>query len=79
MAKLGVRKFNDLIGQTQFLKLRDDLPPKTKLLNFARILLHAKDLRPNTNILGGSVAQVRLKRGRHWADIATRSSGKLLV
>ncbi|XP_043207721.1 glutamate synthase [NADH]-like isoform X1 [Amphibalanus amphitrite] len=57
MAKLGVRKFNDLIGQTQYLKLRDDLPPKTKLLNFARILLHAQDLRPNTNILGGSVAQ----------------------
>ena len=58
MAKLGVKKFNDLIGQTQFLKLRDDLPPKTKLLNFARILLPAQTLRPNTNILGGSVAQV---------------------
>ena len=64
MAKLGVRKFNDLIGQTQFLKLRDDLPPKTKLLNFARILLHAQELRPNTNILGGRWPQVGRRKIR---------------
>ncbi|XP_052242063.1 uncharacterized protein LOC127852221 isoform X2 [Dreissena polymorpha] len=58
MAKMGIRKFQDLIGRTDRLKF-SPAPnnPKAKLLDFSAILKSALDMRPNTNIVGGSVAQ----------------------
>ncbi|XP_066597072.1 uncharacterized protein [Prorops nasuta] len=58
MARLGIRKFQDLIGRTDLLKVRDDISiEKAKTLNLANILRNALDLRPGINIKGGSVKQ----------------------
>jgi glutamate synthase (NADH) len=58
MAKLGIRKFQDLIGRTEFLKFSPDpRNPKAALLDYSAILCNALSLRPGTNIVGGSVAQ----------------------
>ncbi|KAK0097828.1 hypothetical protein PV326_013412 [Microctonus aethiopoides] len=58
MASLGIRKFQDLIGRTDFLKVRDDITmEKAKLLDLSNILRNALDLRPGVNIKGGSVKQ----------------------
>lgn len=58
MAKLGVRQFQELIGVTEFLKVRpNEVNPKANLLDFTRILCNALTIRPNTNIVGGSVRQ----------------------
>ena len=61
MAKLGVTKFQDLIGRTDFVRVRSgtDLsnPTKSKLLYFGAILRSAQAMRPDVNIVGGSVAQ----------------------
>jgi len=59
MAKLGVRKFQELIGRVDFLKVSDNVSAKAKMLNFEPILKNALDLRPGTNIVGGSKKQVR--------------------
>jgi glutamate synthase (NADH) len=59
MAKLGFRKFSEMIGRTDKLKVKNDnLNFKEKSLNFDSILLNAKTLRPDANINGGSVKQV---------------------
>ncbi|XP_012539553.2 putative glutamate synthase [NADPH] isoform X1 [Monomorium pharaonis] len=58
MANLGIRKFQDLIGRTDLLKVRDDISvEKAKTLNLSNILRNALDLRPGVNIKGGSVKQ----------------------
>ncbi|XP_055688026.1 uncharacterized protein LOC129792715 [Lutzomyia longipalpis] len=58
MANLGIRKFQDLIGRTDLLTVRPEvLSEKASSLNFALLLKSALDLRPGTNIIGGSVAQ----------------------
>lgn len=58
MAKLGVRKFQELVGETNFLKVREnEVNPKANLLDFSAILCNALTIRPNTNIVGGSVKQ----------------------
>nr|AYV89261.1 glutamate synthase 1 NADH chloroplastic [Tetranychus evansi] len=58
MAKLGVRKFNDLIGRTELLRFTPDPKnPKAQLLDFKTILCNALDLRAGTNIRGGSLKQ----------------------
>lgn len=58
MASLGIRKFQDLIGRTDFLKVRDDITvEKAKTLNLSNILRCALDLRPGVNIKGGSMKQ----------------------
>lgn len=58
MAGLGIKKFQDLIGRTDFLKVRDDIAvEKAKTLSFANILRNALDLRPGVNIHGGSMRQ----------------------
>jgi glutamate synthase (NADPH/NADH) len=61
MAKLGVTKFQDLIGRTDLVRVRNgtDLtnPTKSKLLHFGAILRSAQAMRPDVNIVGGSVAQ----------------------
>uniref|UniRef100_T1IM38 Glutamate synthase domain-containing protein n=1 Tax=Strigamia maritima TaxID=126957 RepID=T1IM38_STRMM len=58
MAKLGVRKFQELVGRTDMLKVRSKFDnPKATTLDFGPILKSALSLRPNTNIVGGSIAQ----------------------
>ncbi|XP_053398015.1 uncharacterized protein LOC123552518 isoform X2 [Mercenaria mercenaria] len=58
MAKMGFRRFQDLIGRTDRLKFAPNPNnPKAKLLDFSAILKNALDLRPDTNIVGGSVRQ----------------------
>lgn len=57
MAKLGVRKFQDLIGRTDFLKPADNRSEKGSTLDLSLLLQPALELRPNTNIIGGSVKQ----------------------
>uniref|UniRef100_UPI0014793D12 putative glutamate synthase [NADPH] isoform X1 n=2 Tax=Osmia lignaria TaxID=473952 RepID=UPI0014793D12 len=58
MAHLGVRKFQDLIGRTDFLKVRKDISiEKAKTLRLDNILRNALELRPGINIKGGSVKQ----------------------
>ena len=61
MAQLGVARFQDLIGRTDLLRVRDpsaDAPPKSRLLNFTHLLRNALHMRPGVNIVGGSVSQV---------------------
>lgn len=57
MASLGIRKFQDLVGRTDFLKIAHGNHEKAKTLNFANILRSALELRPGVNIRGGSVKQ----------------------
>lgn len=58
MAKLGVRKFQELIGETGFLKVRpNEINPKANMLDFSGILCNALTIRPGTNIVGGSIKQ----------------------
>lgn len=57
MAKLGIRKFQDLIGRTDLLKVREDAGVKASTLDLKLLLKNALELRPNTNIVGGSVSQ----------------------
>ncbi|XP_055379019.1 uncharacterized protein LOC129610451 [Condylostylus longicornis] len=57
MANLGIKKFQDLIGRTDLLKPKDKCAPKAKLLDLSLLLKNALELRPNTNIIGGSIPQ----------------------
>lgn len=58
MSKLGVREFQDLIGRTDKLKFSPNPKnPKAKLLDLSAILKNASEIRPDVNIVGGSVAQ----------------------
>ncbi|KAF8778796.1 Glutamate synthase [NADH] like protein [Argiope bruennichi] len=59
MAKLHVRKFQDLIGRADLLKVvRNPKNQKSLHLDFSSLLLHAKSLRdPTLPIVGGSISQ----------------------
>ncbi|XP_026675773.1 glutamate synthase 1 [NADH], chloroplastic [Diaphorina citri] len=58
MAKLGIRKFADLVGRTDLLKPREvGANPKAKMLNFAFLLKNALHMRPGVNIRAGSETQ----------------------
>ena len=61
MAKLGIAKFQDLIGRTDLIKRFDgkitNNNKKAELLQFENILKNALELRPKTNIIGGSISQ----------------------
>ncbi|XP_055950740.1 uncharacterized protein LOC129984806 isoform X1 [Argiope bruennichi] len=58
MASLGVRKFQDLIGRTDFLKVAyNKTNPKAQMLDYSAMLLDALSLRPGTCIIGGSLKQ----------------------
>jgi len=58
LSKLGCRRLQDIIGRTDLLRFSPDpTNPKVAYLNFDAILCNALDLRPGTNILGGSVKQ----------------------
>jgi glutamate synthase (NADPH/NADH) len=55
MAKMGVRKLQDLIGRTDKLKFAPDPENhKANLLDFSKILKFALDMRPGINIKGGT-------------------------
>lgn len=59
MAKLGISKFQDLIGRTDLLRPNENnVNPKAKYLNFNAILKNALHMRPGVNIRGGSATQV---------------------
>ena len=58
MARLGIRKFQDLIGRTDLLRVCDTGNLKAKTLNFSLILKNALHMRPGVNIVGGSQRQV---------------------
>ncbi|XP_046391906.1 glutamate synthase [NADH] isoform X1 [Ischnura elegans] len=57
MAAAGIRKFQDLVGRTDLLCVKDTGNPKAKTLNFTPILKNALHMRPGTNIVGGSENQ----------------------
>ncbi|ODN06304.1 Glutamate synthase [NADH], amyloplastic [Orchesella cincta] len=57
MSKLGIRKFQELIGRTDLLKSRETDHPKARYLDFGGLLKNALWMRPGVNIVGGSVAQ----------------------
>ena len=58
MAKLGFRTFQEMIGRTDCLKFEPKSSnSKAALLNLDMILKNALDIRPNTNIQGGCMAQ----------------------
>lgn len=58
MASLGIRKFQELVGRTDLLRVRESCMDKAKFLDMNQILKNALDIRPGTNIVGGTVQQV---------------------
>lgn len=58
MASLGIRKFQDLVGRTDLLQVRESCMEKAKLLDMSQVLKNALEIRPGTNIIGGSIPQV---------------------
>lgn len=58
MASLGIRKFQDLVGRTDLLRVCDTGNLKARTLNFNLILKNALHMRPGVNIVGGSQRQV---------------------
>lgn len=58
MAKLGVRKFSDMVGRTELLSFNPDPKnPKARLLDFNTILQNALALRPGGSIRGETLKQ----------------------
>ncbi|GFG41054.1 hypothetical protein Cfor_06824, partial [Coptotermes formosanus] len=57
MASLGIRKFQDLVGRTDLLRVCDTGNLKARTLNFNLILKNALHMRPGVNIVGGSQRQ----------------------
>ncbi|CAL4100267.1 unnamed protein product [Meganyctiphanes norvegica] len=57
MASVGVRKFQDLIGRTDLLRMSENCIPKAGLLDLSAVLKNALHMRPGVSILGGSIAQ----------------------
>ena len=55
MSSLGIRKFDDLIGQTKFLGLKQPLTQKTRSLDYHKILTSASEY--ETSVVGGTCAQ----------------------
>ncbi|CAG0885609.1 unnamed protein product [Cyprideis torosa] len=56
MAMMGIRRFQDLVGRTDLLRVRKDRAVGTNLV-FDAILMNALEHRPGTNIVGGSLSQ----------------------
>ncbi|XP_054735838.1 uncharacterized protein LOC129242928 [Anastrepha obliqua] len=57
MANLGIRRFQDLIGRTDLLQISRNRSNKSNSLDLSLLLTNALELRPGTNIVGGSVSQ----------------------
>lgn len=75
MASLGIRKFSDLIGRTDLLRVRKDLTDKARTLDFSLLLKNALELRPGTNIVGGSVKQDFVLENRADNSLIARCLG----
>lgn len=75
MANLGIRKFQDLIGRTDLLRLKEKPSLKASTLDFALLLKNALEMRPNTNIVGGSVKQDFALEKRADYDLIAKSLG----
>lgn len=75
MAGLGIRKFQDMIGRTDLLKVKEKNTLKASTLDFSLLLKNALELRPNTNIIGGSVKQDFVLENRADNDLIKRSQG----
>ncbi|XP_076444401.1 uncharacterized protein LOC143282637 [Babylonia areolata] len=59
MAKMGFRSFQEMIGRTDKLRMATDPDnAKAQLLNFDRILKNAQEMKPDVNVVGGSVKQI---------------------
>lgn len=57
MANLGIHRFQDLIGRTDLLQASRKRNNKSDYLNLSLLLKNALELRPGTNIVGGSMRQ----------------------
>lgn len=58
LSKLGCRSLQEVIGRTDFLRFSPDpTNPKIKHLKLDALLCNALSLRPDTNIIGGSLKQ----------------------
>ena len=57
LAKLGCKSWQEAVGRTEFLKMRNDVPKKAATLNFEALLKNAIEMRPGVSIQGGSVGQ----------------------
>lgn len=75
MAGLGIRKFQQLIGRTDLLQMRKDISMKASTLDMTHLLKNALDMRPDTNIVGGSEIQDFGLEGRPDYKIIATSRG----
>lgn len=75
MAGLGLRKFQELIGRTDLLQLRENLSNKPALLDLQMLLKSALDLRPGTNIIGGSIKQDFVLEKRPDYEVIQKARG----
>ncbi|XP_055603052.1 uncharacterized protein LOC129751528 [Uranotaenia lowii] len=75
MANLGLRKFQELIGRTDLLQVREGLNNKASLLDLQMVLKSALDLRPGTNIIGGSLKQDFVLQNRVDNELIAKSQG----
>ena len=78
MAGMGIRKFQELIGRTDLLKMNPDRNnEKAHTLDLQMVLKSALEMRPNTNIIGGSVKQEFQLDKRSDNDIIEQAQGIL--
>ena len=76
MANLGIRKFQDLIGRTDLLRVKNDPSnEKAGTLDLSMVLQNALEMRPNTNIIGGSVKQDFGLEKRSDNELIAKSQG----
>lgn len=76
MANLGIRKFQELIGRTDLLRVKfDPNNEKARTLDLQMVLQNALQMRPNTNIVGGSVKQEFGLEKRSDNELIARSQG----
>nr|XP_040226813.2 uncharacterized protein LOC120951886 isoform X1 [Anopheles coluzzii]XP_049463379.1 uncharacterized protein LOC120951886 isoform X1 [Anopheles coluzzii] len=75
MAELGLRRFQELIGRTDLLKVREKASYKASLLDLQMLLKSALDLRPGTNIVGGSLRQDFVLEKRADNELIKQSMG----
>lgn len=75
MADLGIKKFQDLIGRTDLLRVKENNSLKASTLDFSLLLKNALELRPNTNIVGGSVKQDFALENRADNQLIAKSMG----
>lgn len=75
MAELGIKKFQQLIGRTDLLQVRSDASLKASTLDLSLLLKNALDMRPGTNIVGGSEIQDFGLKKRKDNELIEKSQG----